>query len=251
MNSKWIENSCNGCGECCIRNSAIDIIDEEEWPTILRFLNENYNGELYVMNFNPDIKRYIRIPFKPILDDFSRDNPSDLFWILNNEDNPCPFLKFDLNAASYSCTIQVLKPGICQKWYCEPQKFRDSEFNICVLGYGQEMEYPTCKQCQKKDSDEDPSNQKDGTPQCESGEGCISIEKRVRYFLRYAKTHEKTNEVIEFAKKLKHILEKQNIKFQNFLERELDKLDIEFLLNVNNYTEFIKALDILLNHHNQ
>ena len=106
--------------------------------------------------------------------------------------------------------IQELKPETCINWFCEPFEFVSSEFNKCVLNFGQNIEYPPCNECQEYGSDEDNPRKKGEPTECEMGEGCFNLEKRVRYFLRYAKNHPRKKETQVFAKKLVDILKKQH-----------------------------------------
>jgi hypothetical protein len=247
MIEDWIKNNCNNCGECCMRNSAIELIDGEEWKKILTFINENYNGKFFVMNFNPILKRYLKLSFKPKLDDLSMRSLSDLFWILDSEINPCPFLNFDRKKVKYYCMIQEVKPQICINWFCNPLKFVDSEFNKCVLNFGIEMEYPLCKECQEFGFDEENPRIIGDPTECEKGEGCFYLERRIRYFIDYAKNNPIEEETQKFAKKLISILEKQQNIFQKLLfKTDLELTKEEINLNLNNYLDLIIDINTIL-----
>ncbi len=245
MKADWIEHKCNGCGECCIRNPIMTLVDKEEWRKVLEFIHDNQNGELLVSYFNPDIKGYIKLSVRPTLDDFSFER-SDLFWLMNDEVNPCPFVNFDIEKAKYYCTIQDIKPNTCRSWYCEPLKSADSEFNICVLNFGLKMEYPSCKICQKSEFDANNHRKIRNPTPCEMGEGCLHLEKRVRYFLAYAKNNQLTNNSIKFANKLIDILRLQHVKYEKFLIKELEPTHIEYKLNINKYADLITEITSVL-----
>lgn len=247
MGLNWIKNSCNNCGECCMRNPTIELIDGEEWKKILTFINENYNGKLYVMDFNPTLQRYSKISFKPKLDDLLLSSFSDLFWILDDEANPCPFLNFDGIEAKYYCMIQEIKPQTCINWFCEPLESVDSEFNNCVLNFGIKMEYPPCKECQEFGFDEENPRIIGEPTECEMGEGCFYLERRVRYFLRYAKSHPIKKETQKFAKKLIDILKKQHkIYKKSLIKTDLELTKVEINLNLYKYIDLITDIKTIL-----
>ena len=247
MKTNWINNSsCNNCGECCMRNPSMELINEEEWKKILIFINKNYNGELHVKDFNPTINRYLTLSFKPKLEDFSFSSSSKLFCILDNDENPCPFLDFDIIEAKYYCTIQIIKPETCVNWFCEPLGSVDNEFHDCVLNYGQYLEYPLCEECQEYGIDEE-NPRKIGEPtECEMGEECFYLERRVRYFLRYAKNNPKQKETFKFANKLIDILKKQHEIYKNLLKSDLDLTKEEVILNLNKYSNLIADIKAVL-----
>ena len=151
-----------------------------------------------------------------------------------------------MKEAKYHCTIQAIKPDTCRRWYCEPLQSLDSEFNICVLNFGKEMEYPPCNVCQTSEINEEDPQKKRSPTQCEKGEGCSKLEKRVRYFLCYAKAHQLTNNIVKFSKKLIEILKLQQLKYIEFLKKELKPTDIEFELNINNYADLITEINSVI-----
>jgi len=231
-----------------MRTPAIELINEEEWEKILIFINDKYNGELLARDYNPTINRYLTLSFKPKLEDISVSSLSKLFCILGDDENPCPFLYFDVIEANYYCTIQTIKPETCVNWFCAPFKFKsgDSGFIDCVLNFGQELEYPLCRVCQEYGLDEDNPRTIGELVECEMGEECLYLERRVRYFLRYAKTYPKQKETIKFANNLIDILKKQNKIYINLLKSDLDLTKEEVNLNLNNYSNLIADINAVL-----
>ena len=243
----WNENSCNNCGECCMRNPAIELIDGEEWKKILIFINEKYNGKLYIMVFNPELERYMKRSFKLSLNDLSMSSLSDLFWILDDDTNPCPFLKYNTIEAKYYCEIQEIKPQTCINWYCKPLETVGTEFNECALNFSKKMEYPVCKECQEHGFDEENSRITGEPTECEKGEGCRYLERRIRYFLAYLKNNPLNKETRNFAEKLIVILKKQHKMFQKLLlKTDLDLTEELINLNLDKYHELILDIKTIL-----
>jgi len=96
--------------------------------------------------------------------------------------------------------IQEIKPQSCITWFCQPLESVDSEFNDCVLNFGIKMEYPLCKECQEFGFDEENPRIIGEPTECEMGEGCLYLERRIRYFLNYAKNNPIKKETRKFAK---------------------------------------------------
>ncbi|TFG25580.1 MAG: hypothetical protein EU529_00785 [Promethearchaeota archaeon] len=247
MGLNWIKNSCNNCGECCMRNPTIELIDEKEWKKILTFIKEKYEGKLHVIDFNPTLKRYLKLSFKPKLNDLSLNSFSELFLILDDEINPCPFLNFDRIEAKYYCMIQEIKPQTCINWFCEPPESVDSEFNKCVLNFGKKKEYPPCKECQESGFDEENPRIMGEPTECEMGKGCRYLERRIRYFLNYAKNNPIKKKTRIHAKRLIDILKKQHKIFQTLLfKTDLGLTKEEINLNQNKYLDLVTDIKMII-----
>jgi len=241
---KWIKNSCNNCGECCIEYPTIRFIFPDEWKQILKFIKKKNDGVLFVKFFNHRIQRYLTIPYEPTIEDFSCG--SGLFGVLDEAINPCPFLRFDFEDARYICEIQEIKPEVCEGFFCDPHGATSRLNREAILHFGFFLDYPQCHSCKDYNYAHHRPRYEGETTECERGEGCRFLERRINFFLTYAKHHLRQKKILQFAKKLINILYKQDELFQNQLSPDLGLKESQIDFNRGNYAKMVENIKLVI-----
>ena len=237
---KWIKNSCNNCGECCIEYPTIRFISPDEWSQILKFIKKEYDSILFVKFFNHLIQRYLIIPYKPAIEDFSFG--SGLFGVLDEAINPCPFLRFDFEDVKYYCEIQEIKPEVCEGFFCNPHGPTSRLNREVILHFGRVLDYPQCHSCKEYNYAHHRPRYEGETTECERGEGCRFLVRRINFFLTYAKHHQGQKDTLLFTKKLLNILYKQDKLFKNQLSPDLGLTESQIDFNKDNYSKDRKSV---------
>lgn len=241
---KWTEGNCVNCGECCIEYPTMRFIFPDEWERILGYIREEHDGVLLVTFFNHTIQRYLTVPFEPAIDDFSVEAP--LFGVLNEVINPCPFLRFDMGEARYYCDIQEIKPEACKDFFCEPHGVTSRLNREHILNFGRSVEYPQCKECAEYNFAFQRPRYEGEATECERGEGCRFLERRVNYLLRYAKGYSGQNGPVQFARKLIKILTKQDEVFKRQLNSDLGLRGSQIEFNKDKYVKMIEDINMVI-----
>ena len=251
---------CNRCGECCVKNTITDLVTPPEFAAL--FLGK---GKVEIKCFARG--HYIARPFKP-----SADVTSSFYYTVDDEDNLCPFLDFDIAEAAYACTIQGKKPEKCAAYHCKDGK-------ECVYGkardaFGTSMEPPGCNPCEMKESLDEirasdiEENGTSGIPEnvparpCEEGFishemdefACKNVERRVHYFLAYTKQHPMDDTIMDQGKRLRDMLYVMDDELQHgVLPGEKTSVAMK---NKDNYRRYIRAIEksfleynLFLKHH--
>jgi hypothetical protein len=215
----------------------------KEWEKIVGYIRKNNDGIIIIKHFNHQIQRYLSIPCEPEVEDFAFEGP--LFWVLDEEINPCPFLRFELKDGRYYCKIQEIKPEACEGFFCEPNNTYPYLDKDAILNFGHILEYPRCLECKKFDSLGRTRETGEKT-QCEKGEGCHFFERRINFFLRYARSHPDQKKVHKQEDKLITILGKQDEVFKGQINSNLKLTESQIGFNKDKYLKMIGDIKTVL-----
>lgn len=239
---------CNRCGDCCVKNVITDLVTPVEFAVL--FLGKD---KVEIKCFENG--HYVTRTFKP-----SADPASSFYYTVDDEDNPCPFLSFDIDEAVYTCTIQGKKPGACAAYHCKDACNHARARNA----FGTSMEPPECNPCEVKmtideirasDIEENGvTDIPDDIPDrpCEHGFinneiddfACKNIERRVHYFIAYAKHHPGDPAIVVQGKKLRNMLAVMDDELQNGVLPGMPRPVV--MKNKDNYQMYVRAIDALL-----
>ncbi len=244
--------SCNRCGECCVRNAITDLATLPEFkqmlsarePVIVRsFENGHYISRIFKPEFDVDFRLL-----------FVEGKITKFFDAIDNKDNICPYLDFNINDAVYTCKMQDLKPKVCAKFFCDDGTYSDGR-----EAFGTVIEPPCCDPCSIKTGIEEiaPEFPDDAELQklvpdrpCETSTfftnesyQCTHVERRVHFFLAFAKQHLDDPCIIIQGRRLHSMLQSMDQDLRRKLHQESRAVTE---LNADNYKRYIHAIDAIL-----